>query len=145
MLISTTGELGPLILWAEVEVNLAVILSCAPAFKALLQSLFPGFMSSLVTGAAATTRKTRGGGTMNDGVRGDSYVLQSRGRDNNAMGFRTMINASPAKAGDSKSVDSREPIVDYAASPAPGFRVETSVTVRTSSKESVEEELRSIA
>lgn len=129
-----------MILWSEIEVNIAVILSCAPAFKTLLQSLFPSFMSSLVTGGAATTaRKTRGGATHSD-----AYVLQSRGRDD-VTGFRTVIHASPPKAGDSKSVDSREPIVDYAAAPAPGFRVETNITVRSSSKESVEEELRSIA
>ena len=140
MLTLASGELGPLILWAEVEVNLAVILSCAPAFKALLQSLFPHFMSSLVTGGAATTRKTRGGAT----THGDAYILQSRGRDD-VMGFRTVIHASPPNAGDSKSVDSREPIVDYTTTPAPGFRVETHVTVRSSSKESVDTELQSLA
>jgi len=139
-----TGELGPLILWAEIEVNLAVILSCSPAFKALLQSLFPSFMNSLVTGTAATTRKTGA-----EATRGDTYVLQSRGRDD-AGGFRTVIEASPQNAGDLKhgdlkSVDSREPILDSTSTPAPGFRVETSVTVRSSSKESVDEELRSIA
>jgi hypothetical protein len=127
-LTTTTGELAPLILWAEVEVNVAVILSCAAAFRALAQSLFPGFMDSLVTGSA--TKKTRGA------TQNNTYILQSRGKDDRT-GFRTVIQASPQ---DSKSIDSREHIVDGAA-PTPAWpRLETTITMHSSKRDSIEEE-----
>ena len=123
-----TWELGPLILWAEIEVNVAVILSCTAAFKALMQSLFPGFVDSLVTGSA--TKKSR------SATQNNTYILQSRGKDNMAS-FRTIIQASPQ---DSKSVDSREHIVD-AAAPTPGWpRLETTITVHSSKRGSMDEE-----
>ena len=107
-------------------------LSCAAAFKALVQSLFPSFMDSLVTGSA--TKKSRGA------TQNNTYILQSRGMDD-PSGFRTVIQASPQ---DSKSVDSREHIVD-AAAPTPVWpRLETTITVYSSKRDSVDEVLRDI-
>jgi hypothetical protein len=126
-----TWELGPLIIWAEVEVNIAVILACAPAFKALMQSLFPGFMGNLATGSG--TKKSR------VATKNNTYILQSRGKDD-PSGFRTVIQASPQ---DTKSVDSRDPIVD-AAAPTPGWpRMETTITMHSYERgSSVDEMLR---
>ncbi|KAK0657896.1 hypothetical protein B0T16DRAFT_453312 [Cercophora newfieldiana] len=51
-------DLVPLLIWTEVEVNIAVIFSCAAAYKALVQSLFPSFMSGLGTGSTSGKLRT---------------------------------------------------------------------------------------
>ena len=131
------GDVAPMVVWAEVELNVAVILSCAASFKALLQSLFPSFMSSLVTGTV--TRKSRTAAQNNN-----TFILQSRGHDDSTTGFRTVIQAGGGSPLDSKSVDSHEHSgasnSDTTATPAPGWpRMETTITVRSSKRDSVDE------
>ena len=131
--------MAPLLIWSEIEVQLAVILSCAAAFKALAQRLFPSFMDGLASGSSR--RKT----TRIPGATGaGTYVLQSRDR----TGFRTVTcieaggDTTTAKhqQGDSDSVDSREHIVDGAAASA-GWppRMETTISVHSSKRDSADE------
>jgi hypothetical protein len=127
--------LAPLIIWAEIEVNIAIIFSCAGAFRALTQSLFPNFMDGLISGSAGKSRKSQTGVTRN------TYMLQSRDRPSESR-FRTVIEAAPATRHDGQSVDSREHIVD-AAAPTPGWpRMETTISVHSSKRDSVDENQR---
>ncbi|KAK0631528.1 hypothetical protein B0T14DRAFT_501866 [Immersiella caudata] len=132
-----TWDITGIIIWAEIEVQLAVILSCAAAFKVLAQRIFPGFMDSLASGSSRhrTTRTPHtGAGT---------YALQSRDR----TGFQTVTyveaggptTATKKQQGDSDSVDSRERIVEGAAATA-GWqpRVETTISVHSSKRDSTD-------
>jgi len=129
------------IIWAEIEVQLAVILSCAAAFKALARRLIPGFMDGLASGSSR--RKT----TRTPGATGaGTYGLQSRDR----TGFRTVTciegggggiaTTKQRQQGDSDSIDSREHIVDGAAAAA-GWppRMETTISVHSSKRDSGDE------
>ncbi|KAK1751517.1 hypothetical protein QBC47DRAFT_417413 [Echria macrotheca] len=133
-----TWDIVGVIIWAEIEVQLAVILSCAAAFKTLAQRLFPGFMDDLAFGSSrrkTTNVPATGAGT---------YVLQSRDR----TAFRTVTcieaggNTSVTTKklqGDGDSVDSREHIVEGAA-PAGGWaRMETTISVHSSKRDSADE------
>ncbi|KAK0752588.1 hypothetical protein B0T18DRAFT_405171, partial [Schizothecium vesticola] len=133
-----TWDIAAVIIWAEIEVQLAVILSCAAAFKALARRLLPGFMDGLASGSSR--RKT----TRTPGATGaGTYVLQSRDRS----GFRTVTCieggggiATTKQQGDSDSIDSREHIVDGAAAAA-GWppRMETTISVHSSKRDSGDE------
>ena len=126
-----------MIIWAEIEVQLAVILSCAAAFKALAARLFPGFMDGLASGSSRR-KTTRTPGTTGAGA----YVLQSQDR----TGFRTVTciegggETTANKQGDGDSIDSREHIVDGAAAAA-GWppRMETTISVHSSKWDSADE------
>lgn len=131
-----TWDIAPLIIWSEIEVQLAIILSCSAAFKALAQWLFPGFMDGLASGSSRKTRKaTRTAGETHNG-----YVLQSRDK----TVFRTVIEAgatpSHTQQHDGESVDSRENIVHGAAASA-GWppRMETTISVHSSKRDSADE------
>jgi hypothetical protein len=122
--------LAPLIIWAEVEVNIAIIFSCAAAFKTLAQSLFPTFMDGLMSGSAGKSRKSRNGTTRN------TYMLRSQDRVDNSR-FRTVIEAAPPTRHDGGSVDSRERIVDEAATATAGWPImKTTISVHSSKRES---------
>jgi len=128
-----TWDLAPLIIWAEIEVNIAIILSCAGAFKALAQSLFPAFMDSLKMGSSGRTRKMR------SGAADTGYVLRSRSRGNKTV-FQTVIEATPKSRHHVESVDSREHIVEGPGSTTPGWpRMETTISVHSSKRDSAEE------
>ena len=89
-------------------------------------------MDGLISGSSGKTRKSRSRATRN------TYALQSHdGADNSR--FRTVIEAAPATRHDGESVDSREHIVDGAA-PTPGWpRMETTISVHSSKRDSVDE------
>jgi hypothetical protein len=136
-----TWDIVGVIIWAEIELQLAVILSCTAAFKALAQHLFPDFMDGLASGSSRrkTTRApVTGAGT---------YVLESHDRTGFRAGFRTVtcIEAGGGTAttkqqrGDSDSVDSREHIVEGAAAAA-GWppRMETTISVHSSKRNSAD-------
>jgi len=136
------------IIWAEIEVQLAVILSCAAAFKVLAQRLFPGFMDGLAYGSSGRkTTRAPGSGT-------GTYALQSRDH----TGFRTITRIEAGgtttatkqqqqqqqqQQGDGGSVDSREHIVGGAAAAA-GWppRTKTTISVHSSKRDSADEDPR---
>ncbi|KAK3385854.1 hypothetical protein B0H63DRAFT_188443 [Podospora didyma] len=133
-----TWDLAPLIIWAEIEVNIAIILACAGSFKALMQSLFPSFMDGIVTGSAGKTAKSQSRLTH------QAHALQSRDRVNKAA-FQTVIEASPRPRQDDESVDSREHIVDGAA-PTPEWpRMQTTISVHSSKRDSADEGVKNDA
>ncbi|KAK5652045.1 hypothetical protein OQA88_10948 [Cercophora sp. LCS_1] len=132
-----TWDIAGIIIWAEIEVQLAVILSCAAAFKVLAQRIFPGFMDGLASGSSR--HKT----TRTPGTGAGSYALQSRDR----TGFQTVtyieaggLTPSKKQQGDSDSLDSREHIVEGAAASA-GWppRMETTISVHSSKRNSADE------
>ena len=101
-----------------------------------MQTLFPSFMEGLVTSSA--TRKSRAA------TQNRAYILQSLSKDDPTTigNFRTVIQASGQ---DTKSLDSREHIVDGAA-PMPGWpRMETTITVHSSKRDSMDEALKDMA
>jgi hypothetical protein len=126
---------APILIWSEIEIHLAVTLSCVPAFKALAHRLFPGLLGSL------GTRKTGVGG---------SYALRSRapntvtgngaiGPTTGVTGIHTVIKSwGPRNA---ESLDSEEGIV-ASAQGAAGNRawpvVQTNISIHSSSRESLE-------
>jgi len=137
------------IIWAEIEVQLAIILSCTAAFKTLAQHLFPGFMDGLVSGSSRHRKTT---GTPGTGAGAGTYVLQSYDRN---TGFRTItrVEAAGGAGGmattaaaakkqlqqqqvDSDSLDSREHIVTAAGWPP---RMETTISVHSSKRNSADE------
>ncbi|KAK4443160.1 hypothetical protein QBC34DRAFT_213301 [Podospora aff. communis PSN243] len=132
-----TWDITGVIIWAEIEVQLAVILSCAASFKALAQKVFPGFMDGLSGSSRRKTTRTTGGGA---GV----YALESQDR----TGFRTVTHieaggrpvTAKKQPADSDSVDSREHIVEGAATAA-GWppRMETTISVHSSKWDSADE------
>ncbi|KAK0705585.1 hypothetical protein B0H67DRAFT_594471 [Lasiosphaeris hirsuta] len=130
----STWDIAPLIIWSEIEVQLAIILSCSAAFKALAQRLFPGFMGGSAPRSSRKATRTAGGAH-------EGYVLQSR----DGTAFRTVIEAggapNPGQQHDGGSVGSREYIVDGAAAAA-GWppRMETTVSVHSSKRDSADEE-----
>lgn len=75
---------------------------------------------------------------MHSGAVNTGYVLQSRSKNNKTV-FQTVIEAAPKTRHDVESVDSREHIVDRAPS-APGWpRMETTISVHSSKRDSAEE------
>ena len=129
--------MAPLIIWSEIEVNVAIVLSCAAAFKALAQSLFPGFMDGLMTGSTGKTRsKSCTAATHN------AYVLQpSRNR---SIVQRTTTEATSGTqhygSGESQG-GSREHIMDDGtAGGAVGWlRMETTISVHSSKRNSADD------
>jgi len=143
------------IIWAEIEVQLAIILSCTAAFKTLAQHLFPSFMDGLASGSSRHRKTT---GTPGTGAGAGTYVLQSYDRN---TGFRTITRVEAAGGaggsvttaaaannkqlqqqqqqqhqGDSDSLDSREHIVTAAGWPP---RMETTISVHSSKRNSADE------
>lgn len=127
-----------MIIWAEIEVQLAVILSCVAAFKVLLQHLFPGFMDDLASGTSRTkTTRTPGTGA-------GSYSLQSRARS----GFRTVTRieagggtqVSKRQQADTESIDSRQHIVEDATAAVWPPRMKTTISVHSSKRESTDDD-----
>ncbi|KAH8882372.1 hypothetical protein GQ53DRAFT_812093 [Thozetella sp. PMI_491] len=126
-----TWDLASVILWSEVEVNLAVVLSCTAAFKSLIQMLFPGIMGSLVNGS-------RSGKTY--ATQNNVYILQSRGHDDDGAagsGFRTVVSACP-RLPDDETLNSCEHIVKKGQQ---WPRLETTVSVHSSFRESIDAEV----
>jgi hypothetical protein len=68
-------------IWSAVEIHLGLVLSCTPAFKALIQRFLPGFF-----GSTRATNVTQFSTRLTLNARGGSYVLQSRNGDETKFG-----------------------------------------------------------
>ncbi|KAH8586136.1 hypothetical protein B0O99DRAFT_748537 [Bisporella sp. PMI_857] len=73
--------------WSTVEVHLAILISCTPAFKALIQRFLPGILGSL-----SATRQNLSRNQHTYSTQGGGYLRQSRSRDNS--NFESVIRES---------------------------------------------------
>src|SRR6188474_3321967 len=74
-----TWDIAPLIIWSEIEVQIAVVLSCAAAFKTLAQRLFPRFMDGL---ASSLLRRIHGQKTAGHTHPHNGYATELPSREN---------------------------------------------------------------
>ncbi|KAF2178168.1 hypothetical protein K469DRAFT_803823 [Zopfia rhizophila CBS 207.26] len=122
----TTGGNVPMVAWSQIEVHLAILLSCVPAFKALVQRVWPHLLASLSTGSR---KQNYGNKTTRRCPDHSSYALQSRGHDEH--GVCTVIEPIPRNA---ESLDSQDLIVGSGES---GWaRMESAISIHSSSRES---------